>query len=124
MKLIIILLTSNFILSYANSSCYEDFSSEYSTLYVWGDSVDVSHQNSITFIKDSDKDPANYLLFISEYAGFECFVIEMEKKSDRCLIIEVEWLPGADQSGCDLDLYYKKKEREFYKGTSHLWMSY
>ena len=47
--------------------------------------------------------------------------INLEKISDTCLIVQVEWFPGADVSGCNIKL---KDSLGNEIGNSALYMSY
>ena len=38
------------------------------------------------------------------YAGFECEVVDVIRLSQGCWEIRVEWSPGADFSGCDIEV--------------------
>ena len=38
------------------------------------------------------------------YAGFECEIIDVVKLAQGCWEIRVEWSPGADFSGCDIEV--------------------
>ena len=56
---------------------------------------------------------------LENYAGFECKVVNVVKLAQGCWEVRVEWSPGADFSGCDIEVSsntgknYKKEEEEF-----------
>jgi hypothetical protein len=41
---------------------------------------------------------------LENYAGFECEVVDVVKLSQGCWEVRVEWSPGADFSGCDVEV--------------------
>ena len=44
---------------------------------------------------------------IDNYAGFECEVVDVVSLSQDCAEIRVRWSPGADFSGCDVEVSSK-----------------
>ena len=41
---------------------------------------------------------------LDNYAGFECEVVDVVKLAQGCWEVRVEWSPGADFSGCDVEV--------------------
>lgn len=41
---------------------------------------------------------------LANYSGFECEVVDVAKLSQGCWEIRVEWSPGSDFSGCDVEV--------------------
>ena len=41
---------------------------------------------------------------IENFAGFECEVVDVVRVSQGCWEVRVEWSPGADFSGCDIEV--------------------
>ena len=41
---------------------------------------------------------------LDNYAGFECEIVDVVKLSQGCWEVRVEWSPGADFSGCDVEV--------------------
>ena len=40
---------------------------------------------------------------VENYAGFECEVVDALRLSQGCWEIQVQWSPGADFSGCEVE---------------------
>ena len=38
------------------------------------------------------------------FAGFDCEVVDVTKLGQGCWEVRVEWSPGADYSGCDIEV--------------------
>ncbi len=58
----------------------------------------------------------------SEYVGFECEVLKVEKKpNSNCWEITVDWSPGADVSGCYISVEHPSLSSDF---SAFLYMDY
>jgi len=62
---------------------------------------------------------------LDEFLGFECKLLSMKiyqvASGKSCLAVEVSWLPGADNSGCLLEVTFPK---DGGKGLLELFMQY
>lgn len=91
------------------------------TLHPWGDSVDVYMKETVTFAFQMEKNQSmkDFNTTIDFHVGFECFE-ESKYQKGSCLLLEYSWVPGADYSGCDINLYLGKDKI----GSSEMFMMY
>jgi hypothetical protein len=107
----------NLLLTISLFFCTISFSMA-SEVYLFGKTVEVSNKKEITFMTDFIGKTTNFKVTVEEYFGFECKAT-LETINDK-LLVKVSWLPGADYSGCKVNLYDGEK---LLKSTE-LFMSY
>jgi hypothetical protein len=96
-------------------------SDHYNKLYYWGSSVDVYRHDLVSFaypIK-ADEKVTDFSVEIENWVSFECYEVEISRDGP-CFILDFEWSPGADYSGCTLKLLKGNEDL----GSSEIYMSY
>ena len=107
MKYTILLLTA-FIFSLSAFSC-EVYDTD--TVLVSGDKIqlDVINRPVVKLVAQSKEEFEVLSAKITgNYAGFECEVKDVFKVTESCYEVLVSWSPGADFSGCDVEVLSNK----------------
>lgn len=118
-----ILIASSLALSMPAAMACDDYlaaNERDGDLYAWGSEVDVANHGNIRLALPTSQAADQFSTTIAAYGDFECET-KLEKVTDGCLLITVDWFPGADSSGCKVEL--SDKAGKSY-GLSHVYMSY
>ena len=98
------------ILIFALFACFSAFSCEVydsETLLVNKEKIEVDvYAKPVVKLVAKEVGPVTIFgaRVLESYAGFECEVTDVTKLSQGCWEVRVEWSPGADFSGCDVEV--------------------
>ena len=72
--------------------------------------IDVINHGVVYFSLQESKNMSVLKIAIEEeHANFSCDIVSVEIKNN-CLVVGVDWVPGADYSGCELVVNTRKQK--------------